>query len=356
MSNEFVARKGFQSLRSSSFEETVRVSGSIYSPAEAFLTASWASHSISSSYANTSSWSINSITSSYFTGSTAIIGSLTASYVNASVISASTLYTDLFKATMVTMSVDYLTVKEVINGTASWAINAASASYVRGQNVDVWAVSKTGTYAGGLLVSDHFIASTIALIDTFGTSVNGTSAAVTTAAGDIGHPGVVQLTTGTNAAGRASLLTSANGIRFGDGTYTMEAMILLPTTSTSTQRFTIYVGFGDNSGAGDQVDGAYFQYTDATSNNWQIKTSSNSTRTTTTTSTGVVGNTWTKLKVVVADVQMAYFYVNDVLVGSINNNVPQGSGRETGIIFKIDKSVGTTARTLQLDYVKVSYT
>lgn len=54
------------------------------------------------------------------------------------------------------------------------------------------------------------------------------------------------------------------------------------------------------------VDGAYFQYNDANGNNWQIKAAHNSTRTTTTTSTGIVGNTWTKLKVVVADVQMAY--------------------------------------------------
>ena len=279
MSNEFVARKGLSSLRSSSFEETVRVSGSISSPAEAFLTASWASHSIF----------------------------------------------------------------------------AATASYVRGENVDIFSTSKTGTGAGGLLLSTHFLSATTALIRDFATTVNGNGAAGSLVAGDIGYPGIVQLSTGTTATGRASLNTLINAIRFGNGTYTLETMMKLPTSSDPTNRYTLYIGFGDNTGAGDMVDGAYFQYNDSNGNNWQIKAASNSTRTTTTTSTGIVGNTWTKLKVVVADVQMAYFYVNDTLVGSINNNVPQGSGRETGIIFKIEKSAGTTARTVQIDYCKVTF-
>ncbi len=282
MSNEFVARKGFQSLRSSSFEETVRVSGSIYSPAEAFLTASWASHSISSSYALT-------------------------------------------------------------------------ASYVRGADVDVFAVSKEGTSVGGLIVYEHFLSATTALINTFAITVNGASASGSPISGDIGRPGIIRLTTGTTSTGRTSLNSLINGIRFGNGSYIFETAIMIPTSSDPSNRFTLYIGFGDNTGAGDMIDGAYFQYNDANGNNWQIKTASNSIRTTTTTTIGIVGNTWTKLKVVVADVQQAYFYVNNVLAGSINNNVPQGSGRETGLIFKIEKSVGTTARTVSIDYCKVTF-
>ena len=47
---EFVARKGLISLQSSSFEQTLRVSGSISSPTEAFLTSSWSRHSVTASY------------------------------------------------------------------------------------------------------------------------------------------------------------------------------------------------------------------------------------------------------------------------------------------------------------------
>lgn len=283
MSNEFVARKGFVSLRSSSFEETVRVSGSIYSPAEAFLTASWASHSISASF-------------------------------------------------------------------------AATASYVKAKDVDIFQTAIPGTSVGGLIIFEHFLSPTMSYIPNLNVVINGANANGSLLAGDIGRPGIVQLTTGTSTTGRASFNTSAAAIRFGNGSYTFETSIMLPKNSDSGNRYTLYIGFGDTQAAGDMVDGAYFQYNDANSNNWQIKAASNSVRTTTTTSIGIVGNTWTTLKVVVQDVQMAYFYVNDVLAGSINNNVPQGSGHETGIIFKIEKSTGTTARTVQIDYCKVTFT
>jgi hypothetical protein len=534
MSNEFVARKGLVSLRSSSFEETIRVSGSIYSPAEAFLTSSWAVHALTASYINpiTSGGSTASLPNTlalrdnnggtgfkhllFDTAGTAqvpqtgqvdwntfegtlnvhtdisdvviqvgqemlvkarnntgatipngspvfisgsignrptmvlaianaptsvnnLIGLVTAevldnadSYITVAgkVNGLNTVGyaegTDLYlsdtvaggltpiaptgssfpvkvgKVTrshptlgsvLVTVRQDFhtsaerLSLSELAAGrvtaslygtssysiTASLAINAISssyalsasyatsasfattASYVRGENVDIFSTSKTGTGAGGLLLSTHFLSATTALIKDFATTVSGTGAAGSLVAGDIGYPGIVQLSTGTTTTGRASLNTLINAIRFGNGTYTLETMMKLPTSSDPTNRYTLYIGFGDNTGAGDMVDGAYFQYNDSNGNNWQIKAASNSTRTTTTTSTGIVGNTWTKLKVVVADVQMAYFYVNDTLVGSINNNVPQGSGRETGIIFKIEKSAGTTARTVLLDYCKVTY-
>jgi hypothetical protein len=53
--NEFVARKGLISFKSSSFNETLFVSGSISSPSVALLTASWANETITSSFALTSS-------------------------------------------------------------------------------------------------------------------------------------------------------------------------------------------------------------------------------------------------------------------------------------------------------------
>lgn len=53
MANEFIARKGLISHKSSSFDETLFVSGSISSPVEALLTASWAKNVLSASYATT---------------------------------------------------------------------------------------------------------------------------------------------------------------------------------------------------------------------------------------------------------------------------------------------------------------
>lgn len=64
--NEFVARKGLVSLKSSSFEQTIRVSGSISSPAEAFLTSSWAMNAVTASYIATN---FDSVYDSIGTGS-----------------------------------------------------------------------------------------------------------------------------------------------------------------------------------------------------------------------------------------------------------------------------------------------
>jgi len=58
--NEFVARKGLISLQSASFEQTLWVSGSISSPAEAFLTSSWSMKSVI--YDSGSAWSTGSNT------------------------------------------------------------------------------------------------------------------------------------------------------------------------------------------------------------------------------------------------------------------------------------------------------
>jgi len=345
-------------------------------------------HSDTSSYIETSSWSIRAISASYVDSAKTASYIATASYAKQALSSSYVHDSETASYALVAQtligsiaSASYALTASVANVaiTASYALTAASAStaisssyavsssyaitssfattasYIRGANVDIFQTSKDGTSVGGLIVYEHFLAATTALINTFATTVNGTNAAGSLISSDIGHPGIVQLTTGTTATGRAMLNAFASSIRFGSGTYTAEAMILLPTTSNATNRYTLYIGFGDNAVSGDMVDGAYFQYNDANSNNWQIKTSSNSVRTTTTTTVGIVGNTWTKLKVVVADVQLAYFYVNDVLVGSINNNVPQGSGRETGLIFKIEKSAGTTARTINIDYCKVTY-
>lgn len=310
------------------------------------------SYSVTSTYASSSA---NSVSASYLSGSEALVGSLTASYISASVVSASSLYTNIFSATVSTMSVDYLSVTQVINGTASLAVNALTASYVPASNVDVYNTSQDGTGVGGTLLVEHFLSATTALINTFATTVNGTSAAINIVTGSVGHPGVIRLTSGITATGRASAVSATTCILFGSGTYIFEADVQCQTLSTSAQRFTLYFGFGGVSGAGDMTNGAYFQYTDAASTFWQLKTANNSTRTTVTTSVTVNAGRWYKLRLVVTNDTSVDYYIDNVYVGSITTNIPTVTGRETGVISKIEKSVGTTARTALVDYIKVAY-
>jgi hypothetical protein len=64
MPSEFIARKGLISHKSSSFDETLFVSGSISSPVEAYLTASWARNAETASYSAQSGYLMSINTSS----------------------------------------------------------------------------------------------------------------------------------------------------------------------------------------------------------------------------------------------------------------------------------------------------
>jgi hypothetical protein len=45
------------------------------------------------------------------------------------------------------------------------------------------------------------------------------------------------------------------------------------------------------------------------------------------------------------------FKVNGTTVATHTTNIPSGSGRETGFGWLLIKSVGTTARTVDVDYL-----
>jgi hypothetical protein len=169
--------------------------------------------------------------------------------------------------------------------------------------------------------------------------------------GESNTRGVAGLTTGTTTTGRSARYLVSSDMHFGQGVVSFLWRIRIPALSDSTNRFITYIGWGDTSAAGDMVDGVYFTYSDTiNSGNWTLNTASSSMRTTF--NSGVlVDTTWVKLLVTVnADATSAAFYINDVLVGSISTNIPNTSAKQTGSLTKIEKSVGTTARTLLCDY------
>jgi len=168
------------------------------------------------------------------------------------------------------------------------------------------------------------------------------------------RPGQVTGSSGTTAAGRAGIYASsylANGILFGSGEYTFEADFLLPVLSTAIEEFTTTLGFGETTAA-DQVDGAYFYYDRALAGvNWRLKTANNSARTDTDSTIVVVAGAWTRFKIIVnAAGTLVSYYINNVLVGTNNANIPTGAGRQTAAIVNILKSVGITARSWTIDW------
>jgi hypothetical protein len=184
----------------------------------------------------------------------------------------------------------------------------------------------------------------------FTTGVSGTGAVLSAIAAEPNHPGIVSVSTGTTATGRAGFGSNALCLRLGGGSLIYEALINIPTLSTSAERYIIRVGLMDTFTA-DAVDGVYFEYDEATSANWKICAANNSTRTKTITSVAVTSG-WTKLYLELnAAGTNATYYANGTSLGSVTTNIPTASGRETSIGAWIIKSAGTTARTFWVDYI-----
>jgi hypothetical protein len=128
--------------------------------------------------------------------------------------------------------------------------------------------------------------------------------------------------------------------------------IALEEISSPTERFVFYAGFIDNVGAsGDHTDGVYFRYRDdINSGNWQCVCREGSIETAV--DTTVAANTvYNIFRILVNEAAtQANFFINDVLVGTINSNLPSTPGNLTGIGVKLEKLIGTTQRNVSIDY------
>lgn len=195
--------------------------------------------------------------------------------------------------------------------------------------------------------------------------INGTGSRVVNTATGVDNVyrciGVLDLQTGTNNSGLASISYGDNTTIFGYAHFDMEWRVCFSTLATVAQNYNAYIGFIDKSQvSGEPVDGIYFKYNFSTSPNWILTTSSNSTRTNVITSIPVdelTSNDFQKLRIVVSDDgTLVTFYINGTQVGTISTNIPTTAGRQTGIGVKIQKSAGTTNRSMFVDYVSLAYT
>jgi hypothetical protein len=207
---------------------------------------------------------------------------------------------------------------------------------------------------------------------------------VTTDNTGLGRPGVVQASTSTSSTGFVGITTGFAAIDFNyNTTTTFEWIGGFPTLSTSGEEYSATIGFYDTAGV-DPTDGCYFLYdrggtqatpgtgdSDVAGDRWKIMSSENGIRTGydldgtatedsfTGVSSSVAALTWPstnvyKLKVVADNDDKCRFYINDVEVGRITTNVPGGTSRLVAAGFTLRKSAGTTARTMDTDYTKLS--
>lgn len=207
--------------------------------------------------------------------------------------------------------------------------------------------------------NDFFTASTL-----FGltNTVSGTGATVTAVSSQAGRCGILNLTTGTTTTGRAALSSSGTAIRLDGGVGVFQASININTLSNATERYQLVIGYLDTVTAAAQVDGCFVFYDESgttnggtASANWQYCASANSVRTTNASSVAVATG-WVTVKVVVNSSTSAEFFINGVSLGTITTNIPNGASRDTGFGILIIKSAGTTARTIDCDYINVKHT
>lgn len=192
-----------------------------------------------------------------------------------------------------------------------------------------------------------------------GTS-NGTVAAASISVAN--RPGITYLGTSTNAAGRAWVNGHAVAYTFGSGTWSLTCDVHIPNLSTSTERYSLIVGFGDSTAAPNQTDGVYFLYDEGgvstgstASGNWYLVTCSNSVRTFTDSTVAIVANTWYRLKIEInADGTIVKFYINGTQYGGdVTSNIPTGTSRSTGPLLLLTKSIGTTTRVVNFDLLEI---
>ncbi len=187
----------------------------------------------------------------------------------------------------------------------------------------------------------------------------GTSIGPALSSGTDTRNGYIIFTTGTTGSGIAgcatgglSLINFAN-IPIG-GYEEVGFRFKIPTISNGTQSFQILAGFGDSASGLTPTDGAYVTVGSGTTG-FQGNTSSNSTRTNQGSLLATVANTDYVVRVRVSNIagtlSASYFVDGSQLGTALTTNIPSGAGRDVGISFGISKIAGSTARTVELDWI-----
>ena len=229
---------------------------------------------------------------------------------------------------------------------SDWGWESDALSYKRKFGVEYFNELTTATVSDGIIV---------------GSLSNGGT--ITAVSGVASRTGIQAPSTSTNAAARYTISTDATALVLGGGRVLFEESVRIPTLSNSTDAFYHFFGLSAQITAAAQTNGVLFLYDSsaavtgaAASGRWQVMTAAASSRTFTTTSIQVTANQWYKLTGIVnAAGTSVQFYIDDVLVATHTTNIPTAA---IGFVSNLQKTVGTTARTTNLDYLyfKQKYT
>lgn len=184
----------------------------------------------------------------------------------------------------------------------------------------------------------------------FGFQLTGTGGTFGILAGEASRPGIGRLQTLAVATNNYIIRTAASFL-LTTGTWKLAFSFRIPVLAAAAQAFTCWLGFGDSTAASAQpVDGIYVLH-DQTTTTLRYVCVANSVVTTVSSSATLVAGNWYDVVIFVDAAGAANFSVNNGAVTQITTNVPNTASRDTGLNFAIASTVGTTSKSLDLDYV-----
>lgn len=174
------------------------------------------------------------------------------------------------------------------------------------------------------------------------------------------RPGVIQPSTSTSATGNPNAIDNISMMFLGGGEVCMEFGLRLNTAvPDGTEDYDVWFGLGDTTSGFAQTDGVYFFLDRSThATDWQIAVAKAGSRTTGGTGVAADNGTWRRFRFVVnAGATSVSFYIDGTEVSGsplTGANIPNTSSNLLGKLFAMQKSLGTTARTMQVDYIELT--
>jgi hypothetical protein len=186
------------------------------------------------------------------------------------------------------------------------------------------------------------------------------SARTTSTTNRTNQQGIISHSTGTILATNfAGYIYGGASLYLGTGAISLETYVTVETLSTVTERFFTYFGYATNSNYQNNSNGVFFSYDEGgtlffaatPTPNWKCYTRGTAgTVTMTTTSVAVNVNQWYKLRIDInAAATSVTFYIDGTLVATHSTNIP-ASTTAMSVVSLINKTVGSTARTMLTDY------
>jgi hypothetical protein len=164
-------------------------------------------------------------------------------------------------------------------------------------------------------------------------------------AGELGHPGILQGSTGnTSTNGYTAYMSRANAIVGGGGNHSFRIWIKTPGALPTSEPYRLLVGFHDSNTGLDPVDAAGFFRLTPFADSWQCVTMNNNAITTNSVTYPAATNTWYHLRADVATGgSNVMFYVNGTVIATNTANIPTGVARAYGAGIQCTDDAGGTA-------------